>query len=436
MKKNNKGFTLVELMIAVMVMAIVIVPMLRSFVTSHRVNARSRHVMRATTLAQNEMEIFEKEKIEDLLDTTKFDYTPVTKPNEADSNDPGIYVFTRDGIINDETGRDMFDVRITLNPERVSTSDLYYAYNTEEVLFMNTISGLDSATYIQRVRNAINENGQDEEVYKLYVTRQHPEGVTGTTWTVDHFARDLKRTITLKIEQEDQGGINTTVAKVRYDYESGYAEVPDEYKKYTTKDKVIFNNSQTLDDEGNPIELKSVYLFYAPRYEASKAGNADKIIIENKDKLPVNIYIIRQNIGKPGVVYGGNSTNPDVEKDKRQQVYDYNQGELISSNYQAEITIYEGFDENGKIYGNYFTNLKLPGEAGAGNTVNLELVDCDSGFAIPGGGNQIIGDKKMKMLGATETKDRIYTMEAAVYEHGADPLVDEPVARLTGTKIE
>ena len=45
--------------------------------------------------------------------------------------------------------------------------------------------------------------------------------------------------------------------------------VPDEYEKYTTKDRVFFNNSQTLDEDGKPVELKSLYLFYAPRYDTT-----------------------------------------------------------------------------------------------------------------------------------------------------------------------
>lgn len=426
MKKNNKGFTLLELLIAVVVLAIVIVPMLRSFVTSHRVNAKSRHVMRATTLAQNEMEIFEKEKLEDLLDPAKFSYTvdDTTLRTADDGSKHVAYTFTRSGIINDESGRDMFDVVVKLDPS-VSSAGVYDAQNTEEILFMNTISALDSATYIQRVRNDLNENGEDEEVYKLYATRQHPDGVTGTSWTVDMFAQELKRKITLKIEQEDAGGFKTTTVKVRYDYESSYGHVPEEYKKYTTKDKVFFNNSQTLDETGNPIELKSVYLFYAPRYDTP---NVDEIIIENQEKLPVNIYIIRQNILD--------------SHDQIKGVYTDTAGVLqntVPAGYKASIEISEGFDADGKTYGNYFTNLNLDlaGVAGAGAPVDLILHDCDNAGSVFSR-DQILDYTSLRTLGATEAKDRIYTMEAAVYEHGVDPTdpAVQPVVRLSGTKIE
>ena len=432
MKKNNKGFTLLELLIAVAVLAIIIVPMLRGFVTSHRVNAKSRHLMRATTLAQNEMEIFEKEKLEDLLDSAKFNYNIVTKPDETNVNDPGIYVFEREGIINDDSGMDMFDVRVTLNPERVSASDLYYDQNKNtEVMFMNTVSGVDSATYIQRVRNAVNENGDDEEVYKLYAVRQNPDGITGASWTAEMFGQELERTITLKIEKEDQAGVETNVVKIRYDYTTHYGNVPPEFQNYTTKDKIFFNNAQTLDDEGNPIPLKSVYLYYAPRYnDPSVSGTVpdDRIIIENKDKLPVNVYIIRQNL---------------VKADKKDSYLDMD-GLVISTelepvpvDYQVNVEINEGFGADGKTYGRYFTNLNLdlPGVAGEGKPANFTLTDCDNPERIFSK-TEILDYTGMRSLDATETRDRIYTMETAVYEHGADPLTSDPVVRLTGTKIE
>lgn len=425
-RKDNKGFTLLELLVAVVILAVIIVPMLRSFVSSYRVNARSRENMRATTLAQNEMEIFEKEKIEDLLDTTKFGYTVTKKPDETNVNDPGLYEFTKLGIINDESGKDWYDVVVKLNPERVTASDLYYAQNTQDILFMNTISGIDSGSYIQRVRNDVNENGEDEEVYKLYMTRQHPEGVTGNKWDTQRFAEELTRKITVKIEQEDQGGYKTTVAKVRYDYmiDHIWGIVPDEYEKYTTKDRVFFNNSQTLDEDGKPVELKSLYLFYAPRYDTT---NVDEIVIENENKLPVNIYIIRQNILDPSSPATGVELDGEIVQNARQ----------VPVGYHASIEIKEGFDADGKTFGKYFTNLNLMDSSSLTNpgTTTLKLYDYDN----PGRvftKNEIIEYTSLKSLETTEAKDRIYTMEALVYTHGADRDTEEPLVRLTGTKIE
>lgn len=436
MKKDDKGFTLLEVLIAVIILAFVIVPLLRSFVSSYNVNAKSRRIMRATTLAQNEMEIFEKEKLEVLLDEETYDYTvddSTTYVSDEGTNDEMehvVYKFSRSGIINDETGREMFDVVVILEPESASASDLYYAQNTQDLLFMNTLSGSDSATYVQRIRtvddsgNSINTNGDDEEVYNMYVNWQHPEGAGGTRWTADMFEEHLERTITVKIEQTNQGGSVTTVAKVNYEYviSDSWNIVPDERKTYKTKDKVLFNNAQLQDDEGNPIELQSVYLFYAPRY---KTTNPDNIVIENRDNLPVNIYIIRQNILD--------------ETNKKVGVYTNDAGTVEYSTelrtYTAAIEIYDGFNEDGKTYGNYFTNLNFdPAYNYDRGTTNITLHDSDGVWTS--NGVDAIEKAKFKSLGATEAKDRIYTMDVSVYNHGDDPAADEPLVRLTGSKIE
>lgn len=453
MKKDNKGFSLLELMIAVVILAIIIVPMLHGFVSSYRVNAKSRHLMRATTLAQDEMEIFEKEKIEDLLvmeDTDAagnkklryaVDEKKFKKTVDGKEQEHATYEFKRTGVINDGSDREMFDVVVTLNPTVVPDGaagiGVYEDKNTKNLLVMNTVSGVDSATYIQRIRNEVNANGADEEVYKLYYARQLPDNVTGLNWTAGMFAQELDRTITLKIEQENQAGVMTTVVKVRYDYKTGYDNVPAEYREYTTKDKIIFNNAQTLDEEGNPIELKSVYLYYAPRYNDAamealmgKKVSPDEIVIENKDKLPVNIYIIRQNILDPTDdtkklgVYWDDTTKTTAYK--------------VPNGYDVNVTINEGIGADGMTYGRYFTNLNLglqPGIMGLGNEAKITLKDCDS----PGmtfSKDETLKRTGLKALDATEAKDRIYTMETAVYEHGADPAASDPVVRLTGTKIE
>lgn len=56
---NNGGFSLVELLIAIVILSIIVVPLLHSFVTSARTNAKSRNTMHATAIAEDVMEQFE-----------------------------------------------------------------------------------------------------------------------------------------------------------------------------------------------------------------------------------------------------------------------------------------------------------------------------------------------------------------------------------------
>ena len=55
-KAADAGFSLVELLIAVTILAIIVIPLLHLFVTSTRINVKSRQTLRATTVAQDIME--------------------------------------------------------------------------------------------------------------------------------------------------------------------------------------------------------------------------------------------------------------------------------------------------------------------------------------------------------------------------------------------
>lgn len=55
-KRRNRGFTLVEVMVAAAILSLVVAPILSSFVTIARVNAKSRQKLSATTIADGIME--------------------------------------------------------------------------------------------------------------------------------------------------------------------------------------------------------------------------------------------------------------------------------------------------------------------------------------------------------------------------------------------
>lgn len=404
-KQDNQGFTLIELLVAMCILAIVVLPLLHSFVASFRINAKSEITLRATTLAQNEMEIFEKEKIEDLADASRFPYI-VTGPDAS-----GCYTFKRNGIINDESGESRFDVLVKLNPQRENAADRYFIPNTTEQLFMNTISAYDSGSYVQTVRNASHAVDYDRMVYGIFNTYKLPEGV-GKNWTASDFASRLSRTITVKIFQMDDGTGKITRAKVAFQYTCNeYGVMPAEYNTYI-EEKVIYDNAQTFDQDGNRVDLNSVYLFYAPRYDTSLE---DVIVIDNEAGLPVNVYVVRQDIWE--------STVDTVRE--------------VPMNYQARLEIRDTVNAEGETAGTYFTNLNLdgPAVAGSGKKLQLQMTDYHDPLRVFTE-TEIKAAARLKALGAAEACDRIYTMEVMVFDAGADPDTDTPIVTMTGSKLE
>lgn len=438
---DNKGFTLVEVLIAVFVLAIVVVPLLHSFVSSHRINGKSKQYMRATTLAQDEMEIFERERVENLIDPTKYDYLGEDgDPVQPDGN--GRYVFVRENIDNNAGANvSKFDVVVTLDPERSTNTSRYYDTNTKQLFYMNTIASSDSAVHVQSIRSASNLKGYDDTIYEYFVANKNTSGV-GSTWGTDEFNKHLARRIKVKIYQENTGLNLATIVKVTYEYvlcETGI--MPSAYQSYT-EESIIFNNSaQSVGEDGKLPELKSVYLFYAPRYKGyttpysisypidgetnTYKTNEEWIVIDNEAELPVDVYIVRQDTFIDG-------SNTQIEN--------------VPTNYQPRIEIHEGIDGEGHTIGHYFTNLNIDqpvvsGEDGLGAQIDFSSLKNNANTSQSYSNSEAISTIEPKTLNGVgsaqaQEKDRIYTMKVEVYNHGADRSVANPVVTMTGSKLE
>ncbi len=70
-KESNKGFTLLEIVVAIAVLAIAITPILTSFVTSAKLNVKSRKLMAATNVEQSIMEGFADKTYTEILNICK-----------------------------------------------------------------------------------------------------------------------------------------------------------------------------------------------------------------------------------------------------------------------------------------------------------------------------------------------------------------------------
>lgn len=416
-KANHKGFTLIELLIAVTILAIVVTPMLNSFVSSYRMNSRSRQVMEATTLAQREMEVFEKESVEVLSTSTKYVYDGSTNKTgyqvtPADTN--GKIQFKRIEVTNGSSSGSTYDVYVELDPSRSSATDRYYTQNTTPVLEMNNVGMVDTATFVQTIRTVSNPMDMDTNAYTWFYNHKLPT----CNWRKEQFEKYVKRVITLDVEQYNQDGKTYTRVKVKYDYSLERADVmKSEHYHYIATQKVIFDNAFQKDADNKPIDLEEVYLFYGPTYVWDSDEQMDEIIINNTYGLPIDIYILRQDI----LLQGATSVN-DIDR--------------VNLDYKPKIKITDKVT-NDRTAAVYHTNLNIDNSiSDTGGLIQLSFKDA----ALVDDLNTYTRDDILEKTGLTalnekKAKDRIYEMTVKVYKHDADVTTESPLVVLSGTKL-
>lgn len=142
---NNEGFSLVELLIAIVILSIIVVPLLHSFVTSARTNAKSRSTMHATAIAEDVMEMFEAHTLEEMSDI----YTgasPAGFTNTAVKDDTtGIWTYT---IRDDSTTSGTYDVVVKVDPTA------YSAVNSFARVDISNLAGNLNAVYSEAADGA------------------------------------------------------------------------------------------------------------------------------------------------------------------------------------------------------------------------------------------------------------------------------------------
>jgi prepilin-type N-terminal cleavage/methylation domain-containing protein len=148
---NNGGFSLVELLIAIVILSIIVVPLLHSFVTSARTNAKSRNTMHATAIAEDVMEQFEAHTLGEMADTYEAasveGFTNTVKRGEdidSDGDLEWVYTF-RDS----STTSGAYDVVTTLDPSAYTT------INEKDLIDIQNLAGNLNAVYSEKADSDI-----------------------------------------------------------------------------------------------------------------------------------------------------------------------------------------------------------------------------------------------------------------------------------------
>ena len=300
---TNAGFSLVELLVAVTILAIIAIPMLHMFVTSARINGKSRITLRATVLAQDVVEGLKAYRIEEIQDqfNQNEDFEMLSSSivdgdctyweATSDQDPAGKYYFV---IKNACLEKSRFDVKISIDATGYMKKDEDSGESEDSDTaghdtYLNTgdiarIAGMNKSTDAYYEQPAtMNDEALAAAVKKLEI----PGDVTYKTAGLQ-----CERTFQVTflnagtVTDEDGNTVNQTDAYVNCSY------------AFTYKGKSFTYIPDGMSPTGIPCGSftgSNFYFFYNPLYDAVK----DKLILDGtaadwtKEK-PVHLYIAKQ----------------------------------------------------------------------------------------------------------------------------------------------
>lgn len=439
-KLNNKGVTLVELIVAVTILMLVTGTLLSAFVVSMRMSKKSRDLHRATTVAQNIMEGIKLKTAEELA--FQFNY-PVLK--DESNNDvynfsvyrPTMFQYSAANLgssvgelyaLPEASGNITFGA-VTTHMSKASYENTYadvdtrsealkagsvYLANltTKDYEFIEDVDGryyyyirnlesdgayynakitVDASAYRTGGGSAINANS--EEMISV--------PTIDSTYDAVEVMGDHNAEVVQALQNAGISNIEDSKIKLRITVNIAHNALINAsgvYRsKVTTKYEYFYNNgatpvltisSETFDNEDNEAiqPLRNVYLYYRPSY----GRKTDEIIIENGKNEDIDLYVIKQEIVDQSLL---------------------NAKEMA---YHAKFTVNErGQDAEGKSHVSLHTNLNTNlSDVYTGN--NTPLMQVESWIWNRAGVTQDIfhtTDIKNK-----QSWDRMFDVTVSIYE--------------------
>ena len=275
-KASNAGFSLVELLIAVTILAIIVIPLLHMFVTSTRINVKSRQMLRGTTVAQDIMEGLKAYTLEEV----KAQFTP------PDGVGAGSYFYPSEGfyVVNANMiqggVREITELEITdpTNPD----SEIYY-FGIQNLKMQGSefdaLIKLDASTYTEAKVDGVGGGAPAADAHdNVFNGAFYAE--LGSVAEVNG-GGDETVTATDSSYHEHKELSEAVLRDVKQQVEDSGAEFPDDI---TLEDIIVSRNIHVLiedaslhDSEGNPQCKATITFTYQCTYDGTNYtshGNA------------------------------------------------------------------------------------------------------------------------------------------------------------------
>ena len=328
---NNRGISLVEILVAFTILAIVVGPLLKVFLTATKFNVRAKERQRVTAAAQSVMEGLKAFDIETVCMQFNGDSAFLIYPDSAVTSfsEPtpsmqmidgvstfvekpgGIYQFVMQGITYEGTA---YDAKIDIAGK--TQADVYVAeqINGYKDAVYRQAADLDTTVYSLILQNVLDKLNELDEFYEYELIH------------LDKTKIQIDKTTTVNITESSGIQMVTvdcayTYAPVHYPYydaagaEHFMGEEPGDPSPLfapLTYSYTIYDNTNTR-DEG--AKLENLYLYYYPAYSSSISGapiQSDIIRINNTTGSSLSVYLLKQKRGLGNLLTLENSYTPDV----------------------------------------------------------------------------------------------------------------------------
>ncbi len=439
---NNGGFTLLELIISIAILAVIIMPIMNMFATSYKLNSNARTVQNTNDAASSIAETIRGAVLSD-----DFKITGVKKTNAASQtfsdedleklanmfslHASDIIPITKNGdrlavissgrlafqINNYSSGGKKYDAVISIDPNKVADdTDSYNDFLSERNKENVTISQATDYNYSEPRGGA--GSPLSEALSKIEIEGGYP---AGSVSEISH-----ERSIDVYIYKNTvstSGGPDVDYLSVRtvysyvinysYSYESGGTTISGNSAGpaiVTVKDTNIGLYSEFTDPTKNRFNY---YLFFNPDY-AGKGLIKDEITIHNTLNIPGNFYVIGQTLP---------------------------QDEIDEIGYSGSVEVIESHPATSQMYLNVKTNINrshISGQEGRKISGNFRLINTYSAngtdhFYVP----VDLNDKNYNYV-ATSDAYRIYGYSVSVFLPTGtlhDVSAEKPVYEISGVRL-
>lgn len=295
MKQDNRGATLIEILVAMAILAICALPLFKSLILSAQTNVKAREHLSATTAAESVMEEMKADGMEKFLQENQGneDITDVEKITEAGAVTG--YRFTYPDYEVDGKG---YEVKVEVRPYR-NTDEGAEDYNSKEISDLYRMDLRTDGIYVQ-----------DEKTMANDFVKLVSEG-------------------TFKASDRDTvlSGLD-----IEYSYMVGGGsdvQTLDQSVRYSYNDTLVGEHETILYDGSHADgKLKNLYICFIP-------NKSNTITIVNKGDYPLTVYLIKQGNSKAKVKVNMIGNTPITQLGEKEDE-DFNKGVRIRTNLTSE----------------------------------------------------------------------------------------------------